>query len=187
VRAQLSASTAAGAPHQNARFLKYLGKLNGHHGVLAESGAGTSSSSVERRVMLLDVQGNPPALVLVNTFSNGSFVPIDARISGGKLLYKTSIQGFQFAELVAGDVSSLGLSPGDFPESQMLANTDVAEFENGSLKRVSLVRHSNEPSRGTKCFVQNHEKYVDGKRTKLSPAALRAFVGEVITCVKTAR
>src|ERR1041385_7949618 len=113
---------------------KYLGKLEGHHALLAEWGTGTSSSSVERDVTLIDVQGNPPALVLVKRFSKGSLAPIDARIQGSKLLYTAAAQGFQLAEFSGADLSAASVLAADFPESQMLADTDIVEFENGLLK-----------------------------------------------------
>src|SRR5262249_11177292 len=121
---------------------KYVGKLDGHYAVLGESGTGTSSSSVERRVMLLDVTGPPRTLLLVKTFSNGSLVPIDARIIGNKLLYTASAQPSQLAELAGLDLSAVGLSASDFIDSQMLADSDVVEFENGLLKHVWLVAHT---------------------------------------------
>ena len=168
---------------------KYLGKLEGHHAVLAEWGTGTSSSSVERAVMLVDIQGNPPVLVLVKTFSKASLVPIDARIQGSKLLYTAAAQGFQLAELSGANLSAAGVSAADFPESQTLADTDIVEFENGLLERVWLIPHAHtienaQPRK--KCFDRNHQNYFDTKRIVLSAVALRKFIQEVIACMKAA-
>jgi len=168
---------------------KYLGKLEGHHAVLAEWGTGTSSSSVERAVMLVDIQGNPPVLVLVKTFSKASLVPIDARIQGSKLLYTAAAQGFQLAELSGANLSAAGVSAADFPESQTLADTDIVEFENGLLERVWLIPHAHTIENAQprqKCFDRNHQHYLDTKRIVLSAVALRKFIQEVIACMKAA-
>jgi len=176
---------------------KYLGKLDGHHAVLAESGAGTSSSGVRRHVMLLDVQRHPPALVLVKTFTSGSVIPVDARIDDGRLLSRASVQGSQLAELAGLDLGAMGVSPEDFPASGMMADTDVAEFQDGRLRRVWLLPHrarTNRPDatggaqpRPSECFAQIHQRYLDEKRTELSPVALETFTKEVIACMKAAR
>jgi hypothetical protein len=175
---------------------KYLGKLEGHHAVLAEWGAGTSSVSVDRRVVLIDVENLPPALMLIKILPSGSFVPIDARIVAGKLFHTAAVQGVQFAELAGLDPGALAVSQSDFPRSRRLADSDIAEFENGVLKRVVLLPYGpaprrvnpgdDQPPRRASCFVQTHQRYLGEQRTELSPGALRTFVAEVLACAKTA-
>jgi len=171
---------------------KYLGRVDGHHAVLAESGAGTSASGVERKVMLLDVTRSPRALLLAKTFSNGSLVPLDARISGNKVLYTASAQAPQLAELSGIDLDGVGLSPSDFPDSRRMADCDVVEFESGLLKQIWLMPHnrvqtSHGESRQAKCFEENHQRYLDEKRNELSAGALQAFMKEVIACIRATR
>lgn len=173
---------------------KYLGKWRGHHALLVESGQGISASAVERHVLLADVRCEPPALVLVRMFASGTAVPIDARIAGDKLLYTASVQGAQFAELCAVKLPR-ELSPLDFPDSGMLADTDVAKFENGELKSVTLMPYSGKRpearpgAAGThllrrECFGRVHQKYLSTGRTELAPPAIRLFVQNVIDCME---
>lgn len=176
---------------------KYLGKWRGHHALLVESGRGTSASAVERHVLLADVRSRPPAVVLVRMLAPGTAVPIDARVAGGNLLYTASVQGAQFAELCGVKLPRI-ISPLDFPESGMLADTDVAEFENGELKSVTLMPYSGKrlearPAAASphllrrECFEQVHQKYLNGGRTNLAPAALRVFVQTVLDCMEAIR
>ncbi len=141
-------------------------------------------------------QVSPPTLVLAKTPCTGSLTPIDAQVVEGKLFYTASVQGIQFAELSRLDLAA-GLSPFDFPESMMLANTDIAEFENGQLKRVWLFPHGGKSqetqltprlrAQRKNCFDQSHHAYIDAKRTKLSPSAIRLFMVEVMNCMKAVR
>jgi len=166
---------------------KYLGKLAGHHALLVEIGSGSSSSSVDRHVIGVDVTGNPPSVVLRRTFSPPSrLVPLDARVSGSRLLYTAAVSAAQLLEMAGLDLATLDVSAEAFPDSRMLADSDIAEFENDRLKRVWLLPHAGakqERSGRAACFAEAHQRYRDEKRTELSPSALKEFATEVGSCL----
>jgi hypothetical protein len=166
---------------------KYLGKLAGHHALLVEIGLGSSSSGVDRHVIGVDVAGNPPSVVLQRTFVPPSrVVPLDARVSGSKLLYTGAVSAAQLLELAGLDLATLDVSAEALSDSRMLADADIAEFENDRLKRVWLLPHTGtkqERSGRAACFADAHQRYRDGKRTELSPSALKEFATKVGSCL----
>jgi hypothetical protein len=144
---------------------RYIGALRGHQMVLVEANWGGSMTASD--LLSLEIHGDSLRLV-ENDYKNSG---ADVKIENGKIYSIGSIQGGPL-------------------ESRMLADTDVAEYEDGNLKTVRLNKYFGEfdkllvedsrfpVRRKENCFLKVHQSYLDKGKTTLSAEEWKQLLQE---------